>query len=287
MRRLSDFFTVMDLKKYFWASLFLAIICLAGAVLAVMSSGDADIFKTTVGGHGDLYVREQFVETSSMAQAMVDNAEARYVSLVEVGEIAKFSNSFRVHGAQVSGGFKNQYFIRGAGEGNTFKYMATAIVGDFFGGSELILRGAAHQDQAGNVLESRITLDSSGGKSIFDIDVINVSTGRPVTAFELNSVGNWTFQQYLALNMSEQEKFSEEDFCESLDRILPRDFSGYYIAPHGKKLTTNADLVDHDVDEANITEESTIARFAAEQAEMDEYRSANPGEFLEEDESEV
>ena len=51
---MSEFFTVMDLKKYFWASLFLAIICLAGAVLAVMSSGDADIYvKETIVGDGD------------------------------------------------------------------------------------------------------------------------------------------------------------------------------------------------------------------------------------------
>jgi hypothetical protein len=247
----------------------------------VATSGDANLMKTTVTGFGDIDIREQVTDNSARVAALAANSTAKYLSVVEWGQIVKFSNSFVIYGAQASGGFRNQYVISGSGSENTFEYRATAIVGDFVGGGELILRGSAYPDEHGNTLEARITLDASGGKSIFDIDVVNVTTGRPVTAFELNGVGNWTFEQYLLLNQSMREKFEEEDFCESLDRILPRDFSGYYIAPHGKKLTADADLVDEDVVEDNLTHTSTIGRFAAEQADLDKYRESHPEEFEE------
>lgn len=270
-----------SINKYILSSLFLTIICLLAIIYMVATSGNANMLKTTVTGFGDIDIREQVTDNSVRVAALAANSTAKYLSVAEWGQIVKFSNSFQIFGAQASGGFRNQYVISGSGGGNTFEYRATAVIGDFVGGGELILRGSAHPDEHGNTLEARITLDASGGKSIFDIDVVNVTTGRPVTAFELNGVGNWTFQQYLLLNETQKEKFEEEDFCESLDRILPRDFSGYYIAPHGKKLTADADLVDSGVDESNLTPPSTIGRFAAEQANLDEYRAAHPEEFEE------
>jgi hypothetical protein len=178
-------------------------------------------------------------------------------------------------------GHMNQYVIDASGGGNAMEYRATAIEGDFVGEADLILRGEGYPDENGNIVEARIKLDSSQGKSILDLQVINWSTGKPATSFELAGVGNFTFQQYLLLNVSQREALDEEDFCESLDRILPRDFSGVYIAPHGKKLTAGADLVADDAVVDPVKSSAFIGRFAAEQANLDEYRAAHPEEFEE------
>jgi hypothetical protein len=288
---LSEFFTVMDLKKYFWASLFLAIICLAGAVLAVMSSGDASMLRTDVRGFGDIDIREQVFEGAPRVAAMGSGASILYASAVEWGEIVVFRNSFEIFGAPAITkkwlGHRNQYVIQGTGGGNAMEYRATAVEGDFVGEADLILRGEGYPDKDGNILEARIKLDSSQGKSVLDLMVINRTTGKPATAFELKGVGNFTFQQYLLLNISQREALTEEDFCESLDRILPRDFSGVYIAPHGKKLTPDADLVADDATVEPVEVSTSIGRFAEEQKMMDEYRAAHPEEFEEEEEPDV
>jgi hypothetical protein len=266
----------------FYSCYFALAFAIACAVLSAffLSPGESSMMKTSISGSGDLDIREYAPGGVAGSTAMVAGAAATYVSFVECGKIVTFTNSFVVTGAQAAAGHRNQYVLKGSGKDNAFEYRATAITGDFVGRGELILRGSA-PDENGVTTEARIKLDASGGKAIFDLDVINVSTGRPVTAFELDAVGNWTFQQYLQLNETQREALREENFCESLDRILPRDFSGYYIAPAGKKLTADADLVDAGANTSPIEVSASSGRFAEEQRLLDEYREAHPEEFEE------
>lgn len=274
-----------SINKYILSSLFLTIICLLAIIYMVAAGGNASIFRTEVGGFGNINIREQVVESAPRVVAMGSGAAISYISSAEWGEIVIFSNTFNIFGAPAATekwlGHMNQYVIDASGGGNAMEYRATAIEGDFVGEADLILRGEGYPDENGNIVEARIKLDSSQGKSILDLQVINWSTGKPATSFELAGVGNFTFQQYLLLNVSQREALDEEDFCESLDRILPRDFSGVYIAPHGKKLTAGADLVADDAVVDPVKSSAFIGRFAAEQANLDEYRAAHPEEFEE------
>jgi len=266
--------------------LIVSLITLVSAILIMGGYVDASMFKTDVSGTGTIDIRETAPDRTAQVAAMAVDSAIVYASLVEWGQIVTFSNSFDIFGATAKGGYRNQYVVKATGGGYNSEYRATAIEGDFAGDADLILRNEANPGPDGEIVEASIKLDSANGKSILDLRAINRTTGRPVTAFELDGVGNFTFQQYLLLNATERENMREEDFCESLDRILPRDFSGTYIAPHGKKLTADADLTSLDAVDEPVEVSTTVGRFAEEQSLMDAYRAAHPEEFEEEVEEE-
>ena len=261
--------------------------CLLWAMLSISLTDWAhgSYFKTELTGFGTADLRETAPGDAGQITAMVDNASAVYRSEIEWGDITTIAVTFNIFGAPASSkkwlGHRNQFVVKAAGSDNGMVYRATAIEGDFVGEVDLILRTEAFPGPNGEITEASIKLDSSEGKSVLDLRVINKTTGKPVTAFELDAVGNFTFEQYLLLNMTAREKLTEEDFCESLDRILPRDFSGVYIAPHGKQLTPGADLIPLGASEA-VETSTNVGRFAEEQELMDAYREAHPEEFEEE-----
>jgi hypothetical protein len=228
--------------RYYYASVFLAIICFSCAIIAIGVSGYANIVEQSIIGTGDLYTRHDSASASDLAS--VSNATAVYESKLEWESGSKaqtFSSSFIVSGASSKGGFRNQYVVKASGAGYKHVYRATAISGEFAGSGEVSL--TLGEDGAES-LDSLILMDSRNGNATFQGRIYNSQSGRPVTAEEMDAVGRFVIRSYLNVSQPIVGPDNWLGFCESLDRdnILAHE-GGFYVIPPGYKLDDRMKLV--------------------------------------------
>jgi len=219
-------FTPDDFKKYFYASLFLAVFCLILAIIAIGESGQANVIQQSIMGHGDLYTRHDSEGASDLA--ISDNATVVYQGTRNWESSSKeqtSSSSYIVSGAQ--GGYQNQYVVKSSGAGYKHEYRATKIMGDFSGSSEISL--TVNDDGAEN-LDSLILMD---GNATFQGRIYNGQSGKPITEEELDAVGDFVLRSYL--NISEEITKPEDwlGFCDRMNRdmILADEVGAIYVLP--------------------------------------------------------
>ena len=186
-----------DFKKYFYTCAILAVVCFGAAVACVVSSGYANVIETSLMGQGSVDLRSHGPNAGDIA--MVQNATVVYESRREwgpgTGGIETFTTSFLVAGADASGGYRNQFVVKGSGAGHKVEYRATAITGDFVGSGEIVMTATA---DGGDGFESLINMDSSRGNATLRGRVITADgQGRPMTISELDAVGKFVLEQYL------------------------------------------------------------------------------------------
>lgn len=237
-----ELFTPEDIRKYFYASCILAIICLLFSIVAIGLSGQANINEQSIVGTGDLYTRHDSTHASDLASAA--NSTVVYQAKREwdvPGSPETFATSFIVSGAQAKGGYRNQYVVKSSGAGYKHVYRATAISGDFSGSGEVSLTTGG---DGGESLDSLVLMDSRTGNATFQGRIYNSQSGRPVTAEETDAVGKFLIRSYLNVSQPITTPEGWLDFCGMLDRdnILAQE-GGVYVIPSGYRLDENRKLV--------------------------------------------
>ncbi|MCK9569617.1 hypothetical protein M0R72_11810 [Candidatus Pacearchaeota archaeon] len=217
-------FSPEDIRKYFYASCFLAIFCLTLAIIAIGESGQANVIQQSIMGHGDLYTRHDSRSASDLV--ISDNATVVYQGSRDwEGDEQTFRSSYIVSGAK--GGYQNQYVVKASGAGYKHEYRATKIMGDFSGSSEISL--TVNDDGAEN-LDSLILMD---GNATFQGRIHNGQSGKPLAEEELDAVGKFVLRSYL--NISEEIETPDNwlGFCDSLNRdmILADEVGAIYVLP--------------------------------------------------------
>lgn len=234
-------FAPSDFKKYFYACLILAVFCFAGAILAISTSGYGNVIEQSISGRGDLYTRHDSQSASDLAS--VENASLFYEAKREWGsadDTQTLSSSFIVSGAQASGGYRNQYVVKSSGAGYKHVYRATQISGDFAGSGEISLTIGEDGSES---LDSLILMDSRSGNATFQGRIYGSEGGKPVTAEEMDAVGQLMIRSYL--NVSEPLTGPDNwlGFCESLNKLIdPAIAPGIYVAPPGYELDPTGNL---------------------------------------------
>ncbi len=232
-----EIMTSGDFKKYFWASAFLAVICFLAAVVAVSSSGYADVLKTTVAGDGDLYVRHDFRESADLASVANASVAYNYDRTWEgANDPVETHSQFLVIGAPASGGFRNQYVVKTSGVGHKTVYRATALSGDFQGELDfkLTTTAAASEDlKPGEEMVSQISMDTTFGNGTIQgrVWTQDGDINRPATKEELDAVGKFMVNHYLELSEPPETYDDWLSFCASVDRDVIAAYPGVYIEP--------------------------------------------------------
>jgi hypothetical protein len=233
-------FTPDEFKKYFYASLFLAIICLILAIVAIGESGQANSLDTSLSGTGTADLRHDNDRSSD--RAMAEGAAIMYEYSRKWGvkdepEIA--TSSFIVSSG--SGGYKTQYAVKGSGAGHKVDYRATKISGDASFASEITLTG---NEAGGENFDSVIEFDVLSGNATIRGRVYNQTAGRPATTEELDAVGKYLLQTHLNVSTTPITPTGWLDFCAGLNRLIdPSIAPGVYIAPEGYELDSAGNLI--------------------------------------------
>ena len=234
-------FTAEDIRKYFYASCFLAIVCLLAIIYLVGTSGQGNVIEQSISGRGDLYTRHDSESASDLAS--VEGATLLYEAKREwanADDAQTFSSSFIVSGAQASGGYRNQYVVKSSGAGYKHVYRATQISGDFAGSGEVSL--TIGEDGAES-LDSLILMDSRSGNATFQGRIYGSEGGKPVTAEEMDAVGKFLMRSYLNITEPLIGPDNWLGFCESLNRLIdPAVAPGIYVAPPGYVLDETGNL---------------------------------------------
>lgn len=240
---MAELFSPVDFRKYFYASLFLAVLCLIGAIIAIGTAAHGNILETSIAGTGDMDVRHDNPESAD--RAMMENATGSYEAKRAWGpgsDTTAFSTSFILTNAK--GGYKNQYSVKGSGSAHKVVYKATQISGDFSGQGDITVTGTP---SPGQNFDSLVQMDSRSGKAIFSGRVYNSKAGRPATIGELDLVGKFLLSEHLNVSTGQPENNDPLAFCYQLDKdmILSKDgaLEGLYVAPVGYKLNENGKLV--------------------------------------------
>jgi hypothetical protein len=257
---LSEFFTVMDLKKYFWASLFLAIICLAGAVLAVMSSGDADIYikeKISGTGSGTTLHEGRLGESVGFKDATVAYS---YDKTVDESGTHEQNVEFMLSGGDGSyWNFQKIWTDKQIAGHNSMTVNVGQISGSYYGKSGMKI-SYNEANESREEFESTITIDTRDGNATISFDVIQwqgggepipqydeetgnftgyeggESMGKPVSMSELDLVGGFLVEQVVRLKEPITDNKGWLEFCGDIDKDdkMP---DGYIIKPSGNNLT--------------------------------------------------
>ena len=234
-------FTAEDIRKYFYASCILAIVCLLAIIYLVGTSGMGNVIEQSISGRGDLYTRHDSQSASDLAS--VENASLVYESKREWGspdDAQTFTSSFIVSGAQASGGYRNQYVVKSSSVGYKHVYRATQISGDFAGSGEVSL--TIGEDGAES-LDSLILMDTRSGNATFQGRIYGNEGGKPVTAEEMDAVGKFLMRSYLNISQTTTTPEGWLDFCSGLNRLIdPAVAPGIYVAPDGYVLDKTGNL---------------------------------------------
>lgn len=215
-------FTPEDIRKYFYASCVLAIICFLLALIAIGESGQANVIEEKFSGVGQ-FDHASYSESAS-DRAMSDGGVIAYeMSRDWENESAQtFSTSFIVSGA--GGGYKDQYVVKASGAGYKHTYTATRISGDFSGSGE----STVSMETGVQSLDSLVLMD---GNATFRGRIINGQTGKPLTEAEMDAVGEYVLRSYL--NISEEIKTPEDwlGFCSHFSDDLPASVGPAKLVP--------------------------------------------------------
>jgi hypothetical protein len=235
-------FTPEDIRKYFYASCFLAIICLIMALVAIGESGYGNTIEQSITGHGDLYTRHDSAHASDLASTVNSTVVYEEKRIWDVPDSPEtFASSFIVSGASARGGFRNQYVVKSSGAGYKHVYRATQITGEFSGSGVVSL--SIGEDGAES-LDSLILMDSRNGNATFQGRIYSSQNGKPVTAEEMDAVGKLMIRSYLNISQPLIGPDNWLGFCESLNRLIdPAVAPGIYVAPDGYELDEKGNLV--------------------------------------------
>jgi hypothetical protein len=206
-----------DFKKYFYTCVILAAVCFVAAVACVISSGYANVLETSIMGQGSVDMRHHAQNAGDVA--MVQNATVVYQARREWGPgapgLESFTTSFLVAGADASGGYRNQYVVKGSGAGHKVEYRATQITGDFVGSGEIVVSAT---EAEGETFESLINMDSSRGNATIRGRVQTADgQGRPMTIEELDAVGQFILTQYLQITEPPATNEDWLGFCKGVE----------------------------------------------------------------------
>jgi hypothetical protein len=237
---LDRLFTAEDIRKYFYASCFLAIVCLLAIVYMVGTSGLGNSLDSSLKGSGTMDIRHD--NERSADRAMAEGAGIVYDYSRKWGvtdEAETATSGFIVSSG--TGGYKTQYAVKGSGAGHKVDYRATKISGDASFASEISLTG---NEAGGENFDSVIEFDVLSGNATIRGRVYNQTAGRPATTEELDAVGRYLLQTHLNVSSTLITPAGWLDFCAGLNRLIdPAVAPGIYIAPEGYELDDTGNLV--------------------------------------------
>jgi len=237
---LDRLFTAEDIRKYFYASCFLAIVCLLAIIYLVGTSGLGNSLDSSLKGSGTMDIRHD--NERSADRAMAEGAGVMYDYSRKWGvedEAETATSSFIVSSG--TGGYKTQYAVKGSGAGHKVDYRATKISGDASFASEISLTG---NEAGGENFDSVIEFDVLSGNATIRGRVYNQTAGRPATTEELDAVGKYLLQTHLNVSSTPITPENWLDFCRMLDHLIdPAIAPGIYIAPEGYELDKTGNLV--------------------------------------------
>ena len=219
-------FSPEDIRKYFYTSCILAVVCLLVTIYTVAVGGAGNTLDTSMVGTGTMNYRHDSEHSADIA--MAENASIMYDYSRTWGpdvpmETAK--SQFVVTSAK--GGYKTQYAVKGSGADHKVDYKATKISGDASFASEITLTAT---ESGGESFDSMIWFDTRDGLATIQGRVYNNSEGRPATIEELDAVGKYLLNTHL--NVSNAPILPEDwlGFCSGLDQDVNMP-EGIYILP--------------------------------------------------------
>lgn len=240
-------FTTEDIRKYFYTSCILAVVCLLVTIYAVAVCGEGNTLDTSMVGTGTMNYRHD--SEHSADTAMAENASIMYDYSRTWGadvltETAK--SQFVVTSAK--GGYKTQYSVKGSGAGHKVDYKATKISGDASFATEISLTAT---EAGGQSFDSMIWFDTRDGLATIQGRVYNSENGRPATIEELDAVGKYLLNTHLNVSNEPIVQESWLNFCEGLDQdvnmpdgiyILPVNDSNYNYTLVGGKIIRSLNM---------------------------------------------
>ena len=225
--------------KYYYASLFLAIICFVCAIISLGISTHADVYiKTDIEGSGS---------GSSYHEGRVNEATG----------FRNASSSYHYEGVQTPESISQvSEFIMEGGDGSYWNYHRTWTSKDIAGKNEMRIsvgqiEGSYYGRNGMNISynaagdeEFVSTLRIEMENATVELDVINWKTGKPGTLEEIDRVGQFVIDQVVRLTSPIDDPEGWLDFCESLNRdVILSDENGIYVVPAGYTVDKNRKLV--------------------------------------------
>ena len=186
-------FSPEDIRKYFYTSCILAVVCLLTTIYLIAVSGAGNTLDTSMVGTGTMDYRHDSEHSSDIA--MAENASIMYDYSRTWGQdvaVETAKSQFVVTSAK--GGYKTQYAVKGSGADHKVDYMATKISGDASFASEISLSAT---ESGGESFDSMIWFDTRDGLATIQGRVYNNSEGRPATIEELDAVGKYLLNTHL------------------------------------------------------------------------------------------
>ncbi|OPY54715.1 MAG: hypothetical protein A4E48_00294 [Methanosaeta sp. PtaU1.Bin060] len=234
---MSDFLTPEDIRKYAYASGFLAIICFLAIAYMVAIGGSGNNIDSSLIGTGTMDYRHDSEHSSD--RAMANNATIIYEYSRSWGRglsTETMASNFIVSSGQ--GGWKTQYAVKGTGAGHKVDYRATKISGDASFASEISLTAVEGSEN----FDSVIQFDTRDGNATIQGRVYNSTAGRPATIEELDAVGKYILNTHLNVSLKPITPEDWLEFCGMLDQDVNMP-DGIYILPVNDSLY-NYTLVD-------------------------------------------
>ena len=234
-------FSPEDIRKYCYASFFLAIFCLILAVIAIGESGQADLYiKTTFDCEncsGGTYHQGRVGESVSFKD--VSSAGYHYEKDVDDDTGATGQTSeFIMDGGEASyWNYHRTWTEEDIAGSNQLKLHINKIGGSYYG-KDITYNEADGSEE----FESSLTIEADN--ATIQLRVVDWKTGKPVDLETLDLVGKIVLDQLVKLSEPIEDT---KGFCESLDhdeiassdaiRILPMNTSRYnYTWDDGKML---------------------------------------------------
>lgn len=232
-------FSPEDIRKYFYASAFLAIFCLVMAIVAIGESGQADLYiKTDITGVGS---------GGSYHQG-------------RLGESTGFKNATTAYHYEKSQDYdtgatdQTSEFVLEGGDGSYWNFQKTWTEEDIAGANEMTISigqiaGSYYgkngmsitYNEADGSEEFESSLKIEADNVTIEIDVIDWNTGKPVTLEEIDRIGKYVVDQIVRLS---EPIVDVKGFCESLDRdVILSEENGIYVVPKGYTVNDEKKLV--------------------------------------------
>jgi hypothetical protein len=222
---LDRLFTAEDIRKYFYASCFLAIVCLLAIIYLVGTSGLGNVLmEGTAQGSGtsdfDLQGTGQDARVAAYKSIGVDE---QYKFVQTRG--TEYSASTSLLDVEISiekaGGTQKTMYVyrqknKDAGEVIRINNVVGPFVADSHGTLTVSEDGALSYD---------LTYEFSGENLSYDAQAIimDAATGRPATNLRIQRVGNWTIWNHLNVTTPIVEPDNWLGACEGLNNDIIND----------------------------------------------------------------
>lgn len=203
-------FTAEDIRKYFYASCILALVCLLAIIYLVGTSGlgNSDSLSVTGSGYVDVGHWTEHAHDRAIAEA----SQISYKGYREWGQKwAAGDHTFQTEFI-VLDAIWGQYTVEVSGAGHKVVYAARNFTGDFEGSG---LATVSVTEAGDTNFDSQIELNSMDGNATFQGRVINTADNRPASMEELDAWGQLLIKSHVNISVAEE---NPKGFCESLDR---------------------------------------------------------------------